>query len=528
MVEVHVVDSNRPFATSRSSGGTSALRYAPLAALKAMLAAATTTETTRSWAKPSRPSANAAGTLISAANRVRSIATMTGRLRRNSTHGPSGSATSAPTARPAAASAATWAGPECSTRIAIRGNAPNPSPVPYELTAYAAHNHPNCRPSARLPAMPHAPPRRPRHHLADPPASKRRADARIKQPPGRASTTVRCAATVGGVDLDAVRTFVAAADAGRFQDAAADLSITQQAVSKRIAALEKDLGVRLFTRTARGAQLTIDGQAFLPHARDLLRAAGAGRRLRASRPPGAARRRDRPAARPGRPAARLPSRAPRDRTRCRDPLRRRRGHRRDPVRHHRRVLPRRHHARPARPPDDIEAARVFDEPVQLLTGPAHGSRPHRAVTPAELAGHRIWMPGIVAGTEWAAYYDDLAAAFGLTIEITGPSFGTEPLLDIIADSRSLATFVGEQTRLVWPAHYGLRRIAVRGPTPVYPHSLIWRTGNPHPGLGELRSHLSSRPPRDDAGTWTPAWAQMPAAPGPRRGPVRPGQCTGHR
>lgn len=74
------------------------------------------------------------------------------------------------------------------------------------------------------------------------------------------------------MDLDAVRTFVAAADGGQFQDAAAALSITQQAVSKRIAALEKDLGVRLFTRTARGAQLTIDGQALLPHARELLRA----------------------------------------------------------------------------------------------------------------------------------------------------------------------------------------------------------------------------------------------------------------
>ncbi len=57
-----------------------------------------------------------------------------------------------------------------------------------------------------------------------------------------------------------------------FQEAAAALSITQQAVAKRIAALEKDLDVRLFTRTARGAQLTIDSQAFLPHARELLRA----------------------------------------------------------------------------------------------------------------------------------------------------------------------------------------------------------------------------------------------------------------
>jgi len=74
------------------------------------------------------------------------------------------------------------------------------------------------------------------------------------------------------VDLEAVRTFVAVADAGQFSAAADNLSITQQAVSQRVAALEKDLGVRLFTRTARGARLTVDGQAFLPCARDLLAA----------------------------------------------------------------------------------------------------------------------------------------------------------------------------------------------------------------------------------------------------------------
>ena len=113
------------------------------------------------------------------------------------------------------------------------------------------------------------------------------------------------------MDLDAVRTFVAVADAGRFAEAADDLSITQQAVSKRIAALEKDLGVRLFTRTARGVQLTIDGQAFLPHARDLLAGRGAGRRLGASRPARAARRRDQPRIAPAAAAARLPPRASR-------------------------------------------------------------------------------------------------------------------------------------------------------------------------------------------------------------------------
>ncbi|NED61018.1 LysR family transcriptional regulator, partial [Streptomyces sp. SID10244] len=61
-------------------------------------------------------------------------------------------------------------------------------------------------------------------------------------------------------------------DAGQFQAAADRLSITQQAVSKRLAALERTLGVQLLTRNARGVGLSVDGQALLPHARELLRA----------------------------------------------------------------------------------------------------------------------------------------------------------------------------------------------------------------------------------------------------------------
>lgn len=318
------------------------------------------------------------------------------------------------------------------------------------------------------------------------------------------------------MDLDAVRTFVAVADAGQFQRAAADLSITQQAVSKRIAALEKDLGVRLFTRTARGSQLTIDGQALLPHARHLLQVE---ERAAAS-------------VRPGRRALRV------------DVIGRRlapagllRGFHRA---HHETELDvvtlfdadtaiaavrsgtidaafRAVTLPEGQLPDGIEAVRVLDEPVQLLTGPAHEFAAARAVTPAQLIGHRIWMPGIVTGTEWAAYYEELAAAFGLTIDVIGPNFGTEPLLDAIADSSTLATFVGEHTRLLWPADYDLRRIALHAPTPVYPHSLIWRNDNPHSALTALRNYLgSTQPDHLDTRTWTPKWAQR-STPSPPSG-----------
>jgi DNA-binding transcriptional LysR family regulator len=155
---------------------------------------------------------------------------------------------------------------------------------------------------------------------------------------------------------------------------------------------------------------------------------------------------------------------------------------------------------------DIESVRVLDEPLQLMTGPAHALAGARSVTLAQLTGHRIWMPGILPGSEWAAYSDDLVAEFGLTIEATGPNFGSDALLDTIADTPALATFMGEPTRLVWPADHGLRRIPVTDPTPVYPHSLLWHRDNPHPALATLRAHLAATAAgHDAAGTWVPDW-----------------------
>ncbi|MFF7279521.1 LysR family transcriptional regulator [Streptomyces griseorubiginosus] len=307
------------------------------------------------------------------------------------------------------------------------------------------------------------------------------------------------------MDLETVRTFVAVADAGRFQRAADDLSITQQAVSKRVAALERTLGVRLFTRAPRGAELTIDGRAFLPHARELLRVA---ERASAS-------------VRPGRRPLRVDVIA----SRSAQSSLMRDFHRAHPgieldvmmlfdietavtaLRSGAIDASFRAVAAPGRPlPEDIESVRVLDEPLQLLTGPDHALASARSVTLAELVGHRIWMPGIAPGTEWGAYYDDLVAEFGLTIEVTGPNFGSDALLDTISDTPALATFMGEHTRLIWPADHGLRRIPVTDPTPVYPHSLLWHRDNPHPALATLRAHLTAgTAARDAAGTWVPGW-----------------------
>ncbi|WP_290051510.1 LysR family transcriptional regulator [Amycolatopsis solani] len=297
------------------------------------------------------------------------------------------------------------------------------------------------------------------------------------------------------MDLDAVRTFVAVVAAGRFQDAAVELSITQQAVSKRIATLEKAVGTRLFTRTARGARLTAEGEAFLPHAHELLTAEA---RALASVRTG-------------------PLRV--------DVI----GRRLCPAT----LLRGFHEAHPeiavevvtlfdtavaalrngsidasfravVELPADLDAQWVFDEPIELLCGPRHPLAGSASVTPAELGGHRLWLPGVVPGTEWGAYYAALAAAFGLSIDTTGPNFGTEVVLDEVAKSAEVATLVPTGARLLWPAEYDLRRVRIERPVPVYPHSLVWRRADRHPAVSLLRDHL--RPGRGVADAWRPGWA----------------------
>ncbi|MGW3998046.1 LysR family transcriptional regulator substrate-binding protein [Amycolatopsis sp. NPDC004772] len=155
-------------------------------------------------------------------------------------------------------------------------------------------------------------------------------------------------------------------------------------------------------------------------------------------------------------------------------------------------------------PEDLDAQWVLDEPIELLCGPTHPLANSAAVTPAELAGHRIRLPGVVPGTEWGAYYAEFAAAFDLWIDAAGPNFGIEVVLDTIAESSEVATLLGAGSRVLWPPGHDLRRVPIEAPVPVYPHSLVWRRGNAHPGLAALRRHLAKG--ERAAGGWRPSWA----------------------
>ncbi len=68
--------------------------------------------------------------------------------------------------------------------------------------------------------------------------------------------------------LAVYRVFFEVAAAGNISRAAKKLNISQPAISKSLAKLEKELDTRLFTRTSRGVQLTAAGDVLYTHLQD--------------------------------------------------------------------------------------------------------------------------------------------------------------------------------------------------------------------------------------------------------------------
>ncbi|MBD0743040.1 LysR family transcriptional regulator [Streptomyces sp. CBMA152] len=74
------------------------------------------------------------------------------------------------------------------------------------------------------------------------------------------------------IDPRLLRAFTATAEELHFTRAAARLFVAQQALSRDIRRLERELGAELFVRTTRAVELTADGTRLLPHARRVLAA----------------------------------------------------------------------------------------------------------------------------------------------------------------------------------------------------------------------------------------------------------------
>ncbi|MFI6520898.1 LysR family transcriptional regulator [Spirillospora sp. NPDC050679] len=280
------------------------------------------------------------------------------------------------------------------------------------------------------------------------------------------------------LDLAAVRAFVAVVEDRYFSEAAVTLGVTQQAVSKRIAKLESDLGVRLLSRTRAGAEPTQDGEAFLHHARALVGIADQALEMLHGR-----RRSLRVDVLDTRLASIDVIRA---------------FHRTaedaeidiitsNGFRSARGTLARGSadaaFARVGEPLEgDLVSVPAYLEQAHLLVGRDHPWAGLPQVETARLAGTTVWMPGNAAGSEWAHFWDLLGDAFDFRIDSSGPDFGWEYFVEGIASGEHVG-LVGEWCRL--PGRPRTVQIPLVDPAPVYPCSLIYHRQNRHPVLARL-------------------------------------------
>lgn len=281
------------------------------------------------------------------------------------------------------------------------------------------------------------------------------------------------------LDLGQARSFLAISEHRHFGRAAQQLSITQQALSKRLARLEEALGVSLVLRDGRSVELTEAGTRFLQPAQAAVTAGDLA--VRAVR-------------RGGRPL-RLDAW----------------GHLFAPMRTVSTAL-----AHVATQQPDVGAARdlpsavtalvrgesdlgfgrvhtlgpdwattlthrlVRLEPMDALLGPDHPLADRSAVRPDELAEGTLVFPAAIERLEFLQRF---AEHFGPTVERGGPNLGLDHLLARIAELPGGFTLFPADAPL--PEGCRVRPVPLLDPTPLYAWSLLWRTDDLHPDLHPL-------------------------------------------
>jgi DNA-binding transcriptional LysR family regulator len=300
------------------------------------------------------------------------------------------------------------------------------------------------------------------------------------------------------LDLAQVRAFVRTAEELHFGRAAETLAISQQALSKRIARLESLLGTRLFHRDGTGVRLTEGGQRFLLPARHALAAADAAvaaavgerRPLRADAW-GHLYAPMRTLAQVAQDAGELTM-----------------GHGRD--------LP---SVTAALMNGDIDVAfgRVHPplhaglthrlvrlEPVDAVLSGDHPLAAEPALRPDQLLGSVLWAPGALDRLDFLHQFAD---QFGIRNRATSVNLGLAHFLAEVAEDPRRFSLLPADVPL--PNLPGVHSVPLVDPTPLYAWSLLWRTGNRHPGLNSLTAACAARAGRlrwleyDPAHDWLP-------------------------
>ena len=317
----------------------------------------------------------------------------------------------------------------------------------------------------------------------------------------------------GAVDPRLLRAFLTVAEELHFTRAAGRLYVAQQALSRDIRRLERELKADLFVRNTRRVALTADGQRLLPYARRVLeaqdallaefgRAADDGLRplLVDVNSPGLVGERILPRARELAPDCELMARfqsgltgaaaellagrldASFGRFAGLDPAIRTR----------------------------LEQQPVRYEPMAVLLPEGHPLADLDVVPLDALAGEYVYAG---AGNPRTPEWTDLARRLfeGRGIEIAPPAplaVGTQEFQRIMAKTRNPVLAVVD-----FPAVPKSIRKALVDPVPLSPVSLVWRKGLKHRGLDALRAAAAELAEaegwlRRPAGAWIPATDEL--------------------
>ncbi|MEU6663110.1 LysR family transcriptional regulator [Streptomyces sp. NPDC046821] len=305
------------------------------------------------------------------------------------------------------------------------------------------------------------------------------------------------------LDVAQLRAFVCAAEELHFGRAARALSISQQALSKRIARLESLLGTQLFHRGGTGVSLTEAGQRFLAPARHTIVAAdtaiaavaGTNRPLRVDVWGHLYA--------PMRTLTQVASHAG-------DLML---GHGRDLTSVTTALL----HG-------DIDAAfgRVHPplhtglthrlirlEPVDAIMSAHHPLASEQALRPDQLHDSILWAPGALDRLD---FLHQFAERFDIPDRATSINLGLPHFLaEIAADPQRFSLLPAD---VPLPDIPGLRSVPLINPTPLYAWSLLWRTGNEHPGLHHLTATCAAQAARSRWLEYDPVRDWMPEPPKP--------------
>jgi DNA-binding transcriptional LysR family regulator len=301
------------------------------------------------------------------------------------------------------------------------------------------------------------------------------------------------------LDLRQVRAFAAVVEHAHFGRAARSLFLTQQALSKRIARLESQVGT-LFDRQSSGPTLTPRGRRFLPAARRLLEAADhaldereATLRVDVWGPV------DPPESMLRAYAAEHPEMV------IELGMRRNFGAALDAVRRNELDAAIGNVANlPEAVEGELATALIATTPLSGLVDDAGELSSADVITETELRNHGLALPPQSSQQEFGRFISEFASAVDAPLSRATRPFDLDHLVDRVAAGTSAVTLVPSALK----ARPGTGvRIAPLRPTPLFPWFLVWRAASPDPLLHRMVRSLTGHEtaqPVDAGDSWLPA------------------------